>query len=314
MSPPALEVRSLEKVYGDFRAVDHISFLVPRGTVVGLLGPNGAGKTTTIQMLLGVTEKTSGAIAFFGTDLTPKTKQACLQRINYTSAYSTLQGRITVRENLLSFAYLYSVPNPKRRVDEMSDLFDLRELMNQRFWGLSAGQKTRVNLAKALLNDPELLLMDEPTASLDPDVRDRTMAMIERLREERGLSILYTSHNMDEVARICDDVIFLDRGRIVKQDTPQNLTAELQRTSLIVSFRNVPAHSVSTNVSTTGLPFRFDAEHTATVDLDVTEVPAVLERITAVPNIEISDIEIRKANLEDVFLDLTRSRDVLAAD
>ena len=159
-----------------------ISFSLAKGKIIGLLGPNGAGKTTTIQMLVGITLPDGGAIRYFGLDLHTH-REACLQRINFSSSYNMLQSRITVWENLIVFARLYRVDNPKARSGELGEYFGITQLMDQRFMTLSAGQKTRVNLVKALLNDPEVILMDEPTASLDPDIADRTLSLIESLRE-----------------------------------------------------------------------------------------------------------------------------------
>src|SRR6202011_2270011 len=163
-----LEVSNLSKLYGSFRAVDGVGFTVPKGKIVRLLGPNGAGKTTTIQMLVVSPLPDGGPIRYFGLDL-HRHREWCLQRINFSSSYNNLQGRITVWENLVVFARLYRVARPENKIHELGRDFGIDELMGQRFLTLSAGQRTRVNLAKALLNDPEVLLMDEPTASLDPD-------------------------------------------------------------------------------------------------------------------------------------------------
>lgn len=235
MPTSVLKVNQLYKDYGKFRAVDGISFEIPKGKVLGLLGPNGAGKTTTIHILLGITLPTSGEIKYF--DLNFKlNRQACLQRINFASAYNTLLGRITVKQNLMVFAGLYQVANSNKKIDELLDFFEVKQLANNRYWDLSAGERTRVNLAKCLINDPELILMDEPTASLDPDISDKVLGLIETLKHEKQMSILFTSHDMNEVTRICDDVIFLDHGKIVQQDSPHNLTRKLDRCDLIISF------------------------------------------------------------------------------
>src|SRR3989344_3071658 len=214
MADTVLEVENLVKMYDKFKAVDGISFRVPKGKVLGLWGPNGAGKTTTIQVLTGITSATSGKIKYFGKDFS-RHRQHCLQRINFTSSFNTLQNRITVWQNLSVYARLYSVKNPKNRILELIDYMEIRDLLHHQFLGLSAGQKTRVNLVKALINDPELILMDEPTASLDPDIADKTLTFLERMKKEKNLSILYTSYDMSEVTRICDEVIFLDHGKIV---------------------------------------------------------------------------------------------------
>lgn len=211
-----LEVNNLVKNYGPFTAVDKIDFSINRGEIIGLLGPNGAGKSTTIQMLLGLLTPTSGRIRYFGMDFN-RNRQKILQRINYLSAFNTLQVKITVEQNLKVFAEAYNVKNPKKKIDELLDFFGVSQFKKIRYDDLSAGQHTRVNLAKAFLNDPELILMDEPTASLDPDIVDRVLTMIENLKKERQLTILYTSHNMNDVERICDGVIFMSHGKIVRQ-------------------------------------------------------------------------------------------------
>jgi ABC-2 type transport system ATP-binding protein len=303
---PILEVENLTKLYGSFRAVNGISFSVPKGKIVGLLGPNGAGKTTTIHMLVGVTLPDGGTIRYFGREL-HKEPEFCRQRMNFASAFNTLQGRITVYENLLVFARLYGMRHPGPRIRELAEYFSATPLLNQRFITLSAGQKTRVNLMKSLLNDPEIVLMDEPTASLDPDIADRTLSLIEKLRAERELSIVYTSHEMDEVTRICDEVIFLDRGRIVAQDTPRELTKRIARAQLRVTF------SGDRELVATALRPAFpDAELDTNVVTVNTEEALVPRAIFAIGNagVEVLDIDIKKATLEDLFLQIARGEHV----
>jgi ABC-2 type transport system ATP-binding protein len=221
-SNSVLEVSNLVKRYGLFTAVDDISFSIKRGEVVGLLGPNGAGKSTTIQMLLGLLTPTAGQISYFGLDF-KKSRLEVLQRINYLSAFNTLQEKLTVEQNLKVFAAAYSVSQPVQKIDELLEYFGVLQLKKERYNDISAGQRTRVNLAKAFLNDPELVLMDEPTASLDPDIVDKVLTMIEDLKKRRQLTILYTSHNMQDVERICDSVIFLAHGKIVRQSPTKDL-------------------------------------------------------------------------------------------
>lgn len=222
MSQPVLSVKGLTKHYGKFVAVDNIDFKLERGEVIGLLGPNGAGKSTTIQMLLGLLTPSAGKIEYLGKDF-DQNKQEVLSKINYLSAYNTLQGKISVMENMKVFALAYDVKHPKIKIEQLLDFFGVLHLANERYDDISAGQRTRVNLAKAFLNDPELVLMDEPTASLDPDIVDKVLSMIEQLKKEKQLSILFTSHNMDEVARVCDSVIFLSHGKIVRQAPTKDL-------------------------------------------------------------------------------------------
>ena len=182
MQNTVLEVKNLTKRFGNTTVVDNISFSVKKGQIMGLLGPNGAGKTTTIHILLGITSPTEGTITYFDKDFYIH-KQYCLQRINFASAFNTLQGRITVWENLLVFADLYNVKNPKKKIMDLIEYFKSEDLLNQPYQNLSSGQKTRINIIKALINDPELILMDEPTASLDPDIVDKTLTLIEELKK-----------------------------------------------------------------------------------------------------------------------------------
>lgn len=304
MSDTVLEVRNLTKTYGSFTAVNGISFSVPRGTIVGFLGPNGAGKTTTIQILSGITLPNGGTISYFGMDF-GKEREACLQKVNTTSAFNTLMGRISVWENLFVFAELYQVPNARKKIADLLEQLEATDIANRLYKDLSSGQKTRVNLVKSLLNDPELLLMDEPTASLDPDIADKTLTLIERLRTERNLSILYTSHNMNEITRICDEVIFLDRGSIVAHDTPLNLTKRISHATLCVIF-DTKTEALENLLREKGLTYRFP-EHT-TVEVEATEqaIPGLLFDMSKT-GIWIEDIEIRKPTLEDVFLQIARN-------
>jgi ABC-2 type transport system ATP-binding protein len=302
-----LVVEQLTKRFGDFTAVDGISFVVPKGKIIGLLGPNGAGKSTTIQMLLGITAPTAGSIHYFKQNFFTH-RQACLQRINYASSFNTLQGRITVWENLLVFAELYLVPDAKTKIKTLAEHFRITELFNKRFWDLSAGQKTRVNLVKALLNDPELVLMDEPTASLDPDIADVLLTLIEQLKHERDMSLLYTSHDMGEVERICDEVLFLDHGKIVAQDTPLNLTKRITHNQLTLTYDGERAKL---------LPVleRFQLVYTEprsnVVSMRVPEelVPKVIFNVSQA-GLWITDINLQKPTLEDVFLEFSRKQTV----
>ena len=298
-----LQVRDLTKLYGSFRAVDGVAFDLHKGKILGLLGPNGAGKTTTIQMLVGITLPDGGSIRYFGRDL-HRHRVACLQRINFSSSYNMLQGRITVWENLIVYARLYRLKRPEQKIRDLGAYFGITDLMGQRFLTLSAGQKTRVNLVKALLNDPEIILMDEPTASLDPDIADRTLSLIESLRDSRDLAIVYTSHQMDEVTRICDEVIFLDRGRIVAQDTPESLTRRINIAQVRVRFEGEQT-LVSTALRPHFADVKLDGSNVVVINTEVQLVPKAIFDIGNV-GVEIVDIDIRKPTLEDVFLQIAR--------
>lgn len=302
--PPILEVKNLHKIYGTYTAVDNISFAVRRGEIVGFLGPNGAGKTTTIQMLLGITTANGGSISYFGKNFSEH-REACLQRINTTSAFNTLMGRISVWENLVVFAELYQVSEARKKILSLLDQLEAMDLKDQLYKDLSSGQKTRVNLVKSLLNDPEILLMDEPTASLDPDIADKTLTLIEHLRRERNLSILYTSHNMSEIDRICDRVIFLDHGKIVAEDTPKNLTKLVSRATLRVVF-DKKTEALEKYLAEKALDYAFPEHATIEVRAGEREIPGILFELSNT-GIWIEDIEVVKPDLEDVFLQFART-------
>ncbi|MEK6889860.1 MAG: ABC transporter ATP-binding protein [Nanoarchaeota archaeon] len=217
-----IEVKNLVKTFGKVHAVNNISFSIQEGKITGFLGPNGAGKTTTIQMLLDLVTPTSGSIKIFGKEM-HENREEILGKINFCSPYVSLPGNLKVWENLYTFARLYGVKNIKKKVDELAIFFGIKKMMNKMTSSLSTGQLTRLNLAKALLNDPKLLLLDEPTSSLDPDIADRTRKLLKKIQKERKVTILYTSHNMDEVEELCDRVIFLQKGKIVDDDSPHKL-------------------------------------------------------------------------------------------
>lgn len=303
MEHNVLEVTNLYKQFGSFIAVDHISFSIGKGEVVGLLGPNGAGKTTTIQMLMGITEQSSGSIKYFGKSFREH-RGECLQRVNFTSAYNSLQGRTTALENLLVFAGLYKVSDARNKINVLSDKLDITAFFDKQYKSLSSGQKTRVNLVKSLLNDPELILMDEPTASLDPDIADRFMSIIEEFRKEKKLAILYTSHDMDEVTRICDRVIFLDHGKIVAEDTPLGLTKRITASNLQITFDG-DRNPIQTYLSEMKLSHEFNRRQVVTISLEEKMVPKVIFGLSKV-GVWMTDIEIKKPDLEDVFLDIAR--------
>lgn len=311
MEKAILEVKHLVKKYGDFTAVNRISFSLDKSEVVGLLGPNGAGKTTTIQILLGITQATNGEIRYFGKDFY-QNRQYCLQRINSASAYNSLQGRLTVFENLKVFAGLYELKNPDKKIQELSEKLEIEETLNQQFWTLSSGQRTRVNLVKSLLNEPQLILMDEPTASLDPDIADKVLTLIETLREEKNLSILYTSHNMDEVARVCDRVIFLNHGKIVAMDTPLGLTKRVKNTKVKITFDG-KRETVESYLKEKEMGFNFPRKQVVEVVIEEERIPKVLFGLSKT-GIWLTDIDIKKPDLEDVFLNFARGKNVFHKD
>jgi len=225
---PSLNVRHLRKVYGEIVAVDDLTFTVQPGTVLGLLGGNGAGKTTTIAMLLGLLEPTAGQIEVLGVDML-KRRYAALPRMNFSSPYVDLPHRLTVRQNLAFYGRLYGVKDLGRRVAEIAERMQISEFLDRQSGKLSAGQKTRVALAKALINRPDVLLLDEPTASLDPDTADWVRNYLKEYQGETHATILLASHNMSEVERLCDDVILLQAGRVFERGSPRELIERFGR-------------------------------------------------------------------------------------
>jgi ABC-2 type transport system ATP-binding protein len=234
----AIDVAHLVKVYKSTPAVDDVSFQIARGSVTGLLGGNGAGKTTTIAMIMGLVLPTSGRIQVLGHPM-PEQSSDVLGRMNFESPYVDMPMRLTVRQNLTIFGRLYAVENLRARIDELAADLDLGEFLDRANGKLSAGQKTRVALAKALINRPELLLLDEPTASLDPDTADWIRQHLLTYRKTHGATILLASHNMLEVERLCDRVIIMKRGRIEDDDSPENIMARYNRGTLEEVFLDV---------------------------------------------------------------------------
>ena len=220
-----LSVTALRKQYGELLAVDGISFEVRSQEIVGLLGPNGAGKTTTISMILGVLEPTAGEIRIEGVDLSSHRSQA-LERTNFAAVYTPLPGNLTVEQNLRIFGLLYGVRKLPLRIAMLLEQFDLEGFRNVKCGALSSGEQTRVSLAKAMLNGPNLLLLDEPTASLDPATARDIRARIRDFAAQGRTGVLWTSHNMYEVEEVCDRVLFLSHGRILLEGDPKRLPAE----------------------------------------------------------------------------------------
>ena len=238
----AIAVAGLAKTYGaadkPVHAVAGIDFTVAPGSVTALLGGNGAGKTTTIAMLLGLLKPTSGSISILGTDML-RDRHHILPRLNFSSPYVDLPHRLTVRQNLKVFAGLYAVPRASARIEQLAEELNFAALLDRPAGALSAGQKTRVALAKALINQPDLLLLDEPTASLDPDTADWVRSLLEKYRREFGVTILLASHNMSEVERLCDQVLMMKEGRIVDRGTAPALIERYGRRNLEEVFLDI---------------------------------------------------------------------------
>lgn len=241
----AVSVQNLTKQYrdaksgdGGVRAVDNISFTVETGSITALLGGNGAGKTTTIAMLVGALRPTSGAITVLGHDMVKNRFQA-LSRMNFSSPYVDLPKKLSVRENLRVYGRLYNVRDVERHIERLAEELDLKEFLDRHVARLSAGQQTRVSLAKALINTPDLLLLDEPTASLDPDTADRIRGYLDDFRKKHGTTVILASHNMREVERLCDRVLMMKKGKVVDQGAPKELIDKYGRKDMEEVFLHV---------------------------------------------------------------------------
>jgi len=235
---PTLAVSGLRKVYGDTVAVDDISFDLHQNEILGLLGPNGAGKTTTINMILGVLKPTAGEITVEGMDIVHH-RSKILERTNFAAVYAPLPGHLTVAQNLRVFGLLYGISHLSDKIEELISTFDLMKFRNTKCGVLSSGEQTRVGLAKAFLNDPTLLLLDEPTASLDPSKALEIRTLIKEFAQKKSVAILLTSHNMYEVEHICDRVLFLSKGKILLEGDPKLLPEQHGKATLEELFITV---------------------------------------------------------------------------
>lgn len=297
-----LEVKDLKKKFKRFSAVDGISFNVEKGQIVGLLGPNGAGKTTTFQMLLGVTTPSGGSIKYFNKPFA-ENRVEILSRVNHMTGYGQFPARLTVYENMLIHSYLYSVKNRREKINELLKTFDIEKLASKQIMKLSAGQKTRVMLAKSLMNDPEMLLLDEPTASLDPEIADKTRKYILKARDERGLSVLITSHNMKEIEEVCDQVIFLNKGKVLAVDTPFGLAQRSSVSKLNLMVRDGLKRMISL-IESRGYTFK-ESKRFLTVSMPEKDIPTLLREIGEL-GVIYDEIEILKPALEDFFLSVAK--------
>ncbi|KKS84482.1 MAG: ABC transporter, ATPase subunit [Candidatus Gottesmanbacteria bacterium GW2011_GWB1_43_11] len=250
-------------------------------------------------MLLGIMTQTSGTVSYFGKEFTQH-REEILSKINFASAYSHLQSRITVRQNLTIMAGLYDIRDPNKRIDELLDLLEVRDLVDKLYWHLSSGQKTRVVLVKALLNKPRLILMDEPTASLDPEIAQKVVELIRTLRQKENVAILYTSHNMAEVEELCDRVMIMDKGRIVAEDTPLELTKKIGTARLIVTF-DAKQEIVGKYLTEKDYIHSFPRDHVVSIEVSEQDIPKVLFGLGE-NGVWITEVDIKKPNLEDVFL------------
>ena len=234
-----IEAINLEKKFGNKDAVNNISFVIPESETIGLLGPNGCGKTTTIGMMLGLIKPSSGIIKIDDQDINKVERVKILEKVNFASPYIELPKRLTVRQNLEVFGKLYGVENLEKRIIEIAQDLDLRKFLDKKTGELSSGQKNRVSLAKSLLNKPRLLLLDEPTASLDPDIGDFVRSYIDAYKKTNKVTILLASHNMSEVERLCSDILMLKEGKIVDKGSSKFLIKKHGRNNLEETFLKI---------------------------------------------------------------------------
>ena len=299
-----LEVRHLTKQFNKNKAVNNISFSIREGEILGILGPNGAGKTSTIQMLLSVLTPTSGSIFYFGKDLNTH-REEILSQVNFSSTYVSLPWRMTVRENLNVYAYIYNIKDKKGRIEKLTRIFEIEEMLNKETGSLSAGQNTRLMLVKAFLNYPKILLMDEPTSSLDPDIAKKVREFLKMEQRNFDVSILLTSHNMPEVEELCDRVLFLNKGKIIAEDTPGGLAGRLKY-SHVELFVTDGLKRLTKYCQEKNLVLKED-KRTVLITLkedDITELLFFLSQ----EGIIYKEISIQKPELEDFFMEVVGSK------
>ena len=240
MSQIAIEIKNLNKQYNNILAVKNITFNIKKGSIVGLLGPNGCGKTTTIGMMLGLIKPSSGSVFINGQNIENENNRTkILEKMNFISPYVELPKKLTVEENLKVYGGMYGVKNLKNKISDLMNELNLSEFKKRKTGELSSGQKNRVSLAKALINDPEILLLDEPTASLDPDVGDYIRTYIEGFASKKGTTILLASHNMNEVERLCNEVMMMKNGNIIDKGTCASLINKHGRKNLEETFLKI---------------------------------------------------------------------------
>jgi len=308
MEEAIITVQHLTKRFGSRvggpTAVDDISFTVNKGEIVGILGRNGAGKTTTISMLLGLLTPTSGTIHIFGKDIVTK-REEILREVNFSSAYINFPPRLSVLENLTVFSLLYDIPNRQKRIAEVIRLFGIEDLAHRQYLYLSSGQETRVHLAKAFLNTPRILFLDEPTAALDPDVADSVRKLLISLQKRENMTVLLTSHNMAEVEEVCDRALFIDHGKLIAEDSPYALANRITQTTIHFLIKDGLKRTLAYCRE-----HQFDATQEGrylTVTLSDDEIVYFLTFL-AERGITYQEISIDRPDLEDFFLEQTRRK------
>ncbi len=300
-----LDVKNLTKKFGDFTAIDDISFAIKTGEVLGLLGRNGAGKTTTIQALLGVMDPTHGTIHYFGKPF-PKKREEILKEINFASTYISMPWFFTVEEILQVFARLYEIPDRKKRINNLIGEFEIDHLRKKQFNMLSAGEKTRLFLTKAFLNYPRLVLLDEPTASLDPDIAVKIREFLKKEKAEYDVSMLFTSHNMSEVEEMCDRVMIMKTGKIIDEDTPENLAKKMPNTHIELLITKDHAEKTEKYFQKEQTKYKKE-KNRFFIYVEEHGIATLLQSLAS-EKIEYHEISINKPTLEDYFLDVVKEK------
>ena len=302
---PLLEIHKLHKHYGPVEALKGITFAVERGEFFGLLGPNGAGKSTTINILLGLILADGGSIRVFDTDFAAQ-PIAIRRRMNVAAAFTSMNGVLTVRENLGVYGRIYGVKKIRAKIGELLERFEISDLADTKLQYLSSGQHTRVTLCKGFLNDPELLLLDECTLGLDPDIAEKTRRALQEVQVEKKTTVLFTSHNMSEVEELCGRIAFLSKGEILRTDTAQHIKRLIPQQILEVRFQ--PGTDLSQIACHDGLP---QAEPGAADSLRFTlndperQLDPLLRHLTQ-SGARIADLQLERPTLEDVFIKVAR--------
>lgn len=317
MHKPILTVNNLTKIYHpswlarwrgqpSFTAVNNVSFSLPEGEVLGLLGPNGAGKTTITQMLLSTLTPTSGKINYFGKDFY-KDRSNVLRQVSFASAYIRLPGRLTVQENLDLFGKLYgmSASDRQTQIERFLKFFDMWHLKYRETSGLSAGQMTRIMLCKAFFTRPRILLLDEPTASLDPDVAHDTLKFVQERQKQDGVSILFTSHNMEEVVLLCNRVLVLQHGEIIADDSPSRLASTVSNTQILLIMNDANLEKACAYGREKNLNC-YATDNLFTINVDEHAIGSTLSAL-GVAGISYEHISINKPTLKDYFLQIAKA-------
>ncbi len=302
---PLLNIRDLRKSYDAVEALKGVSFSVERGEIFGLLGPNGAGKSTTINILLGLILADGGHIEVFGQDFA-RHALAIRRRMNVAAAFTSLNGVLTVRENLRVYGHIYGVKNIRAKIDELLERFEITDLANKKLQYLSSGQHTRVTLCKGLINDPELLLLDECTVGLDPDIAEKTRRALKEFQREKHTTILFTSHNMNEVEELCGRIAFVSKGQILRIDTTERIIQIIPQQTLTVRLRaDCAARAIPQFETLPPVEIVSDSTLRFVLDNPEQQLDAIVRHLTQ-SGAHIADLQLVRPTLEDVFIKVAR--------